>query len=241
MINKLLVPKHLYIFLERYTRVLMLCALLMLIVGLAGGLFLAPVDYQQGDAFRIIYIHVPFAVWSLGFYSGLALMSTLYLVWRVKVFPLIAQSVALPGLLMTFLACLTGAIWGKPMWGTWWIWDARLTSELVLMFIYLGYYTLASMPFDQDSDHQLSSIYALVGFINVPIIHFSVQWWNTLHQGATITRFGRPAISNEMLWPLLLMIAGIGLLMLCIASLQLRTKLLVCYQEKKWVGELNDK
>ncbi|MAZ44135.1 MAG: heme ABC transporter permease [Legionellales bacterium] len=238
MFTQFLNPKSLYIFLERANPYLVLIALLGLAAGLWGGLALAPADYQQGDAFRIIYIHVPFAIWSLGFYTALAFLSGLYLVWKIKIFPLVAQSLAIPGAAMTFLACLTGAIWGKPMWGTWWIWDARLTSEFLLLFIYLGYITLSSMSYDQDSDYQLSSIYAVVGFINVPIIHFSVHWWNTLHQGPTITRLAKPAISNQMLWPLLVMIISIGLVFALIASYKLRANILLSFKDKKWIKEV---
>ena len=212
MINQLLTPQGLLKQLDSVYPWLFWSALILLSIGLYGGLYMAPADYQQGDAFRIIYVHVPFAIWSLGFYSAMTVLSALYLVFKIKVLPSVIKGIAVPGALMTLLACFTGAVWGKPMWGTWWIWDARLTSELILFFIYLGYFALHTVTREAVLAAQLTAIYTLVGFINIPIIHFSVYWWNTLHQTATITRFGRPTIANDMLWPLLIMIVAIAMI-----------------------------
>ena len=183
-------------------------ALLCLAIGSVWGLAYAPADYQQGDSFRIIYIHVPAAIWSMGAYMSMAIAAFIGLVWQVRLSDMAASAMAPIGAVYTFIALLTGAIWGKPMWGTWWVWDARLTSELILLFLYLGVIALYHAFDDQKTAAKAAGILAIVGVVNLPIIHFSVEWWNTLHQGATITKFAKPSISNDMLWPLLLNIFG---------------------------------
>jgi heme exporter protein C len=195
----------------------------VLTIGLLWGLFYAPSDYQQGDAFRIIYVHVPSAFLSLMVYTTMAMSSAGFLIWRIQLFDTIAKASAPVGALFTFLALVTGSIWGKPMWGTWWIWDARLTSELILLFLFFGYMALRdALP--QKVGALASSYLAIIGIINIPIIHFSVTWWNTLHQGPTLSRFAKPAIDNSMLYPLILMIIGFVLYYACIICLQLRKK-----------------
>ncbi len=202
---------------------LFILMLITLFSGLLWGLFYAPSDYQQGDAFRIIYVHVPSAFLSLMVYSTMAMSAAAFLIWRIQLFDTIAKASAPVGALFTFLALITGSIWGKPMWGTWWIWDARLTSELILLFLFFGYMALRdALP--QKVGALASSYLAIIGIINIPIIHFSVTWWNTLHQGPTLSRFAKPAIDNSMLYPLILMIIGFVLYYLCIICLQLRKK-----------------
>lgn len=179
-----------------------------LLYGLVGGLYLAPADYQQGDAFRIIYIHVPSAFLSLAVYVFMASCALCFLIWRVKLLDTLAAASASLGAWFTFLALVTGAIWGKPMWGAWWVWDARLTSELILLFLYLGYIALRNAIPDNEQKARASSVLAVIGVVNIPIIHYSVYWWNTLHQGATLSRLARPAIDEAMLYPLLAMIVA---------------------------------
>lgn len=207
----------------------------LLTYGLIGGLFVAPPDYQQGDAYRIIYIHVPFAILSLMFYTAIGCLSFAYLVWRVKLAESIAYSLAPIGAIMTFLALVTGAIWGKPMWGTWWIWDARLTSELILLFLYLGYIALYDAIKAYHPKSIAPSILAVVGVIDIPIIHYSVYWWQTLHQGATITKFAKPAIDKSMLYPLLAMIVGLLLFSLYLLAIRVQTLLIGQFADSSWI------
>lgn len=205
--------------------------------GIVGGLFLAPPDYQQGDAFRIIYIHVPAALWSLGIYTLMTIASISYLVWRVKLFDVLLQSAAALGAWMTFLALVTGSIWGKPMWGTWWIWDARLTSELILLFIYFGVIGLRQSLAEKQDAGRAVSIFVIIGFIDIPIIHYSVYWWNTLHQGATISKFAKPSIAPEMLTPLLVMIVAFGCYLVLMILLRMRNQILLRERKTEWVRQ----
>lgn len=196
-----------------------------LLYGLLGGLFLAPPDYQQGEAFRIIYVHVPCAMLSIFLYAAMAASSFVYLVWRIKLADIMAYCIAPIGAFFTFAALVTGSLWGKPMWGTYWIWDARLTSELILLFLYLGYMGLYQAVQEPKAAARLSAILAIVGLLDLPIIHYSVYWWNTLHQGATITKFERPSIDSSMLYPLLAMIVGLGLYALYLLSLRVSAEI----------------
>lgn len=228
-------PRRFYQFCSAMQPWCFVFGLLTLAYGLIAGLFIAPADYLQGEGFRIIYVHVPCAMLSMLLYVVLAMASAVYLIWRIKVADLIAYCVAPIGALLTFCALVTGAIWGKPMWGTWWIWDARLTSELILLFLYIGYIGLYSAIANPKSAAKISAIFALIGLVDIPIIHYSVYWWNTLHQGATISRFAKPAIDSSMLWPLLAMIAGMGLYVSAIMCLKLRTQILSREADKRWV------
>lgn len=207
--------------------------LVSLVYGIVAGLWFVPMDYQQGDAFRIIYVHVPCAMLSLGLYVWMAACSFVYLVWRVKVADMIAYSIAPIGAFFTFAALLTGSLWGKPMWGTWWIWDARLTSELILLFLYLGYLGLYQAISSPKMAAKLGSILVVVGVLDIPIIHYSVYWWNTLHQGATITRLDKPAIDVSMIYPLLAMILGLGLYAGYLVCLRVRAEILMRELERK--------
>ncbi len=173
--------------------------------GLYLGLFASPADYQQGESVRMMYVHVPAAWMSLFVYTGMAVAAAVGLIWKHPLADLIAKSSAPIGACFTFLALVTGSLWGKPMWGAWWVWDARLTSMLVLFFLYLGYMALIEAFDDPSRGLKASSILVLVGVVNVPIIKFSVDWWNTLHQPASVLKLGGPSIAPSMLWPLLLM------------------------------------
>jgi len=205
---------------------LAILTLLLFTTGLVWGLAFAPADYQQGNGFRIMYVHVPAAVFSMGVYVAMAIAGGIGLIWRIKVAAMVARSCAPIGAAFTFLALATGSLWGKPMWGAWWVWDARLTSELILLFLYLGYMALQEAIEERDTADRASAVLALVGLINIPIIHYSVEWWYTLHQGATILKLGKPSIAPAMLWPLLVMLAAYGLLALLVVLLRTRNEVL---------------
>jgi heme exporter protein C len=196
-------------------------AVIGLAVGLVGA-FLAPVDYQQGTTVRIMYVHVPSAWMAMFVYTTMAVASFVALVWRHPLADLAARAASPVGAAFTFLALVTGSLWGKPMWGTWWVWDARLTSVLVLFFLYLGHMAIANAFEDPARGRRAAAILALVGFVNVPIIKFSVDWWNTLHQTASVTRLAAPAIHPSMLWPLLVM--GVAFTLFFVGLLLTRMK-----------------
>ena len=220
-------------------------AAVCIVVGLYLGLVVAPPDYEQGESYRIIYIHVPAAWMSMFAYVVMAVSSAIFLIWRLKVADAVAAAVAPIGAAFTAVALITGSFWGKPMWGTWWVWDARLTSELLLLFLYLGYMALRGAltgPGETSTPSSTAArgaaILAVVGVVNIPIIHFSVEWWNTLHQPSTITRFDKPAMHISMLRPLLLMALGAQLLFFHNLTVRLRTGLLQRESRSRWVREL---
>ena len=193
--------------------------------GLVWGLGFAPPDYQQGDTVRIMFIHVPAAMMAMGVYVGMAIASATALIWRHMVADLIAKASAPVGAVFCFICLLTGSLWGKPMWGTWWVWDARLTSVLILFFIYLGYMALWQAFEDQAKAARAAAILALVGAVNIPIIKFSVEWWNTLHQPASLITMQGPTIHSSMLWPLLLMIIGFAAYYLTVLVYRVRAEI----------------
>ncbi|MEJ2316108.1 MAG: heme ABC transporter permease [Gammaproteobacteria bacterium] len=215
----------------------LLCAALI-IYGLYAGLVVAPPDYQQGDSFRIIYIHVPAALLSMFIYVVMAVAGGISLIWRMKMADVVLISSAPIGAVFTVIALATGSLWGKPMWGTWWTWDARLTSELLLLFLYLGIIALHNAVEDRQSAARAVSVLALVGVVNIPIIHYSVVWWNTLHQGATIMRLDGPAIDESMRWPLFAMIAAFYLYYFIVLMLRARGEVLNRESRSRWVREL---
>ena len=209
-----------------------------LLIGSIWGLLYAPADYQQGDSFRIIYFHVPTAIWSMGAYTSMAICAFIGVVWQIRNAEFAVYAIAPIGAAYTFLALVTGAIWGKPMWGAWWVWDARLTSELILLFLYLGVIALYNAFEDKRTGARAASILAMVGVVNVPIIHYSVKWWNTLHQGATITKFAKPSISTDMLWPLILTIFGFMFVLAALTCLRLANEILVNDARRSWVKNI---
>lgn len=237
-LHKLGSPKYFYAVSGRWIPWLAIPALLLIAWGLYGGLVLAPPDYQQGDAFRIIYMHVPSAWLSLLGYTSMATAAVVVLIWRVKVAESYIAAAAPIGASFAFLALVTGSIWGKPMWGTWWVWGARLTSELILLFLYLGVIALQSAIEDQRTGARAGALLALVGVINVPIIHYSVKWWNTLHQGPTVFRSGGPSISTDMLIPLLVMATGFTLLFGWLVLARMRVELLQRGRRARWVERM---
>ena len=211
---------------EKIQPYILLIAITTLISGLYFGLFDSPKDYQQGDAVRIMYVHVPSAWLASFLYFSLAMSCVFYLVWKHPLADLVSSSIAPIGALFSALTLVTGSLWGKPMWGTWWVWDARLTSMLVLFFFYLGY-ILLSNAFERKIDgSKTASVLAIVGLINLPIVKFSVDWWHTLHQPASIIKIGGPSIDDKMLLPLILMIFALSFFSLYMVILNVKTKLI---------------
>jgi heme exporter protein C len=207
-------------------------------LGLYQGLFNSVSDYQQGETVRIMYLHVPTAFASMMFYVIMAVAAAVGYIWRIKVAHMAALSAAPVGAAMTFLALATGSLWGKPIWGTWWIWDARLTSELILLFLYLGFIALHKAFEDREVGDRAAGVLAMVGIINIPIIHFSVEWWNTLHQGATISKFEKPSMDPSMLIALLLMIFAVAFFCTAVMMYRLRNEVLSREHNKSWVKEV---
>src|SRR5437899_1839380 len=197
----------------------------VLAVGLYLALVAAPPDYQQGESVRIMFIHVPAAWMALSVYLFIAVASAVALVWRHPLAEVAAQAAAPIGAAFTLVCLATGSLWGRPMWGTWWVWDARLTSVLILFFLYLGYIALVNAFDDPSRGGRAGAVLALVGVVNLPIIKFSVDWWNTLHQPASVMRFGGPKIDISMLAPLLIMALGFTLLFVVLLMLRMRTAL----------------
>ena len=199
---------------------------IILLVALSFALIFSPPDYLQGDSVRIMYVHVPSAWLASFLYFSLAMSCVFYLVWKHPLADLVSSSIAPIGALFSALTLVTGSLWGKPMWGTWWVWDARLTSMLVLFFFYLGY-ILLSNAFERKIDgSKTASVLAIVGLINLPIVKFSVDWWHTLHQPASIIKIGGPSIDDKMLLPLILMIFALSFFSLYLVILNVKTKLI---------------
>ncbi|PZN26417.1 MAG: heme ABC transporter permease [Proteobacteria bacterium] len=212
-------------------------AIALLVVGAYGGLVLAPEDYQQRDAFRIIYVHVPSASLSLMVYTIMAVAAAIGLIWRMKLAHAVAAACAPVGAWFTVLALATGSIWGRPMWGTWWEWDPRLTSELILLFLYLGYMALRASFEDTQRADRASAVLAIVGVVNVPIVKYSVVWWNSLHQAPSISKLDAPSIDSSMLWPLLLMIAAFVLYFAAVLCDRLRAEILRRERNAGWLSQ----
>jgi heme exporter protein C len=234
-------PKAFYQLTKPWLSYLGFSALLFFLVGIIWGLVFAPPDYQQGDAFRIIYVHVPAAFLSMAIYTWMGFLAILLLVWRIKLAGLILGLAAQIGASMAFLALVTGSIWGKPMWGTWWVWDARLTSELILLLLYLAILATKSAFQNREQGDKIIAILTLVGLIDLPIIHYSVYWWNSLHQGATLSVLAKPKIAGSMLYPLLFTLAGFTLYCLWIILHKARTEILAREFRQHWVKELAER
>jgi heme exporter protein C len=227
-------------FCARWTPWAFAVAFATLAVGLWGCLFAVPADYQQGEKFRILYLHVPAAWMSLFIYIVMAIQALIALVWRIKACEILAMACAPVGAAFTLVTLVTGSIWGRPTWGTWWEWDPRLTSELVLLFLYIGVMGLNAAIEDSRAAARAAAFLALVGLVNVPIVHFAVSWWNTLHQGTTIRLIGPSKMDSSMLWPLLLTVLGTKAWF--IGSLLQRARAINLEQEasKRWVLEGRD-
>ena len=228
-------PKWFYHFAERFQRPLLWFGVVLMVASSIWGLFFAPPDYQQGDSFRIIYIHVPAAILAQSCYMAMAFAGIVGLVWRMKLCDYFIGAAAPIGAVMTFLALFTGAVWGKPTWGTWWVWDARLTSMLLLLFLYLGVMALRNAVSNDNNRAKASYILVLVGVVNIPIIKYSVDWWNTLHQPATFTLTEKPSMPAEMWVPLLIMVIGIYALFTSLVFYRLQSEILEREYKTKWV------
>jgi heme exporter protein C len=231
-------PPHFYRIAGKLTPWFGWTATLLCVAGVIGGLGLAPADYRQGDGFRIIYVHAPAAWLSLMVYVVMAGSAAVGLIWRMNVTHAIAAGCAPIGASFTAVALVTGMLWGRPMWGTYWEWDPRLTSELLLLFLYLGYMGLRNAIDDTGRADRASAVLAIVGVVNVPIIHYSVTWWNSLHQAPSVMKFDKPDIPASMLIPLLLMLAGFTTLFAALLLIRARGELLRRERNARWPLEL---
>jgi heme exporter protein C len=205
------------------TPLALVLGLVLTTIGLTIGLFFSPPDYQQGESVRIMYVHVPAAWLASGGYLGLAIASATALIWRHPLATIAARAIAPAGAAFAAICLMSGSLWGKPTWGTYWVWDARLTSMLVLLFLYLGYLALAASEDERGGERKGAAILALVGAINLPVIKYSVEWWNTLHQGSSINVMaGKSAMAPEILQPLLISVAGFTFLFAAIVLMRMR-------------------
>ncbi len=208
------------------------------LVGLYIGFFVAPTDAQQGESYRIIFIHVPAAWMSMFIYVVMAVWAAVGLAFNTRLSSMMASALAPTGALMTFIALWTGALWGKPTWGAWWVWDARLTSELILLFLYFGFMALQAAIDDPRRADRAGAVLALVGVVNVPIIYFSVQWWNTLHQGASVSLTKSPSMAAAMLTGMLIMTLSFWMYSIAASLIRVRAIILERERNAEWVKTL---
>ncbi len=234
-LHTILGPENFYRLSGRFLPWLAISSALLFAWGLYASLYLAPVDYQQGDSYRIIFVHVPAAWLSQFCYVLMAVNGFSAWVWRVKVSEIAMINAAPIGASFTFLALVTGSLWGKPMWGTYWIWDARLTSELFLLFLYIGVIGLYNAIDGSRKAARAAGMLATVGLVNLPIIHYSVEWWHTLHQGPTISKLGKPSMHIDMLIPLLVMITATVSFFFLVWLMRIRVDLLKAERKKNWI------
>lgn len=233
-------PATFYFLAGRMIPFFVVVAVLLLFIGLYTSFFVAPTDFQQSEAYRIIFIHVPAAWMSMFLYLVMAFWAGMGLAFNTRLSSMVASAIAPTGAMFTFLALWTGAWWGKPMWGTWWVWDARLTSELILFFLYIGFMSLQAAIDDPRRADKAGAIIALVGVVNIPIIYFSVQWWNTLHQGASVSLVQSPKMATAMLTGMLIM--TLAAWMYSIVMILIRTRSIILERESHaaWVAELKE-
>jgi len=213
-------------------------AVVLMVVGLYLSFFVAPTDYKQGEGYRIMFIHVPAAWMSMFIYLVMAMWAAIGLAFKTRVSAMMSQALAPTGAMFTFLALWTGALWGKPMWGAWWVWDARLTSELILLFLYFGFMALHASIDDPRRADKASALLALVGAVNIPIIYYSVQWWNTLHQGASISPGAAPSMTSIMLTTLLIMTAACWSYAIAVVLSRVRSIILERERNTDWVASV---
>ena len=230
-------PPYVYRLAGRLTPWFAWSAGVLILAGLFGGLVLAPPDYQQGDGFRIIYVHAPTAWLSLMVYTWMGVAAAVGLIWRIKVSHALAAACAPVGASFTAVALATGSLFGKPMWGTWWVWTPRLTSELLLLFLYIGYMGLRASFDDTQRADRASAVLAVVGIVNVPIVHYSVVWWNDLHQASSLSLAGKDTIATSMLVPLLVSLLGFTLYFGAIVLVRLRGEILRRERATGWIRE----
>lgn len=236
--HKLGSPKWFYDISGKFYPWFLFFGLALMVMGSVWGLAFAPPDYQQGNSFRIIYLHVPSAILAQSCYMMMASAALVSLVWRMKIADIFISSVAPIGAIFTFLALFTGAVWGKPTWGTWWVWDARLTAMLILLFLYFGVISIQTAIEDAAMAARASAITVLVGVVNIPIIKYSVDWWNTLHQPATFKLTEKPAMVPEMWVPLLIMVIGIYCFFGALAITRMQNEILLKERKTKWVRKI---
>ncbi len=235
---KFAAPQRFYPLAGRMIPVFAVLAALFGAAGLWLGLFVAPIDAQQGEGYRIIFIHVPAAWMSMFIYLVMAFWAGIGLAFNTRLSGMMASALAPTGALFAFLSLWTGALWGKPMWGTWWVWDARLTSSLILLFLYIGFIALQAAIDDPRRADKAGAILLLVGVVNVPIIYFSVQWWNTLHQGASVSLTKSPSMAAVMLWGMLLMALAFWMYSIAMALMRVRCIMLERERHTEWVKNL---
>jgi len=236
--HKLGSPKWFYDMSSRWLPWLSLITVVLLVTGIVWGLAFAPEDAKQGNSYRIIFIHVPTSFLALAGYYVMAIAGVIGLVWRMKMALWTLRAAAPLGAILTLISLFTGAVWGKPTWGTWWVWDARITSMLILLFLYLGVIALQHAYQNEENGNRASAILTIVGMINIPIIYKSVEWWNTLHQGATLRLTEAPSMHPDMLKPLLIMIAAFYFFYVLILILNLRYEILRNEKKSQWVKDL---
>ena len=236
--HRLASPPHIYRVAGTLTPWFAWPAGLLIVSALYAGLFLAPPDYQQGEGFRMIYVHAPSAWLSVMIYGVMATAAAVGLIWRMKVAHAAAASCAAIGASFTFVSLVTGMLWGKPMWGTYWVWDPRLTAQLVLLILYLGYMALRSGIDDLGRADRASAVLAIIGVVNLPIIRYSVEWWNSIHQAPSVMKMERPSMPFDMLAPLLMMLLGFTLLFAAVILVRLRAEVLRRERGASWVKEV---
>jgi heme exporter protein C len=236
--HRLASPPHIYRVAGTLTPWFAWPAGLLIVSALYAGLFLAPPDYQQGEGFRMIYVHAPSAWLSVMIYGVMATAAAVGLIWRMKVAHAAAASCAAIGASFTFVSLVTGMLWGKPMWGTYWVWDPRLTAQLVLLILYLGYMALRSGIDDLGRADRASAVLAIIGVVNLPIIRYSVEWWNSIHQAPSVMKMERPSMPFDMLAPLLMMLLGFTLLFAAVMLVRLRAEVLRRERGASWVKEV---
>jgi len=230
-------PQTFYPVAKQLSVIFFVLAAVLTIWGLYIGFFVAPTDFQQGESYRIIFIHVPAAWMSMFIYLVMAFWAGVGLIWNTRLSSMMAHALAPTGAMMTFVALWTGALWGRPTWGTWWVWDARLTSELVLLFLYVGYIVLRSSIDDPRRGDRASAVLALVGVVNVPIIYFSVQWWNTLHQGASVSLTKSPSMASSMLLGMLVMALAFWMYSIAVSLVRVRKIIRQRESNASWLSE----
>ena len=228
-------PQNFYVLAGRLQPLFTALAVLLLSVGLWISFFVAPTDAQQGEGYRIIFVHVPASQMSMFIYLIMAAWAGVGLVFNTRLSSMMASALAPTGALFALLSLVSGALWGKPMWGAWWVWDARLTSELILLFLYLGFLALQSSIDDPRRADKACAVLALVGVVNVPIIYFSVKWWNTLHQGASVSMTKSPSMAAPMLWGMLIMVLAFWMYTIAVALARVRNIILERERHTEWV------
>jgi len=234
---KLSSPKTFFPFAGKAVPVFAIITLFLATISLYYGFILAPTDYQMGDSYRIMIVHVPAAWMSMWLYLVMCAYAIIGMVWRTRLSDMMAGAIAPTGAMFTFLALWTGALWGKPTWGTYWVWDARLTSELILLFLFFGFIALRAAIDDEKRAARASALLACVGIINVPIIYFSVKWWNTLHQPMTVDTSGKATLPTEMLTAMLLMTFAFWAYTFAVSFMRVRNQILEKEKNSAWVAE----